>query len=328
MFMTRLGMAAIAAFGFIHSALAEDVVIGHFGDPLPVQAAIAADKFTKATGWKIDWRKFNSGADVIAAMASGDVKISELGSAPFAIAASQGVPIEAVLISFVIGTSESLIVRNGAGINTPADLKGKRIATPIGSTAHLSLMGALRHWKISEKDVQIIGMQPDQIAAAWEQKVIDAAFIWYPVQGKLLESGKRMASAADVAKWGYPTFNVWAVNKAFAASHRDAVLAFVKTMNEANADYVNNKAAWTASSAPVKAIVQRTGAVAEEIPEMLSGNEFLTAKQQVSNAWLGGGAAKSLKETADFLKSVGRIDKVADNYGPFIDASFAKDAAR
>ena len=124
--------------GYIGSALAEDVVIGHFGDPLPVQAAIAADKFSKATGWRIDWRKFNSGADVIAAMASGDVKISELGSAPFAIAASQGVPIETILISFVIGTSESLIVRNGAGINKPADLKGKRIATPIGSTAHLS----------------------------------------------------------------------------------------------------------------------------------------------------------------------------------------------
>jgi len=328
MFKTRTAALVIAAFAWVGSAIAEDIVIGHFGDPLPAQAAIAEGKLDKATGWKIDWRKFASGADVISAMASGDVKISELGSAPFAIAASQGVPIEVILISFVIGTSESLIVRNGAGITKPGDLKAKRIAVPIGSTAHLSLIGALRHWKIAESEVQIVGMSPDQISAAWEQKVIDAAFVWYPVQGKLLESGKRLASANDVASWGYPTFNVWAVNKAFAQSHRTQVLAFIKAMNEANAAYINNKAAWTASSAPVKAIAARTGAVADQIPEILSGNEFLTANAQVSDAWLGGGAAKALKQTADFLKSVGRIDKVASDYGPFVNASFAKQAAR
>lgn len=328
MLRTRIAAFVVAAFALVGSALAEDIVIGHFGDPLPVQAAIAEGKFDKATGWKIDWRKFASGADVISAMASGDVKISELGSAPFAIAASQGVPIEVILISFVIGTSESLIARNGAGVNGPADLKGKRIAVPIGSTAHLSLMGALKHWNIPERDVQIVGMSPDQINAAWEQKVIDAAFVWYPVQGKLLESGKRLASANDVAGWGYPTFNVWAVNKAFAQSHRDQVLAFVKVMNEANAAYINNKAGWTAGSAPVKEIAARTGAVPDQIPEILSGNEFLTAKAQVSDTWLGGGAAKAIKQTAEFLKSVGRIDKVASDYSPFVDASFAKQVAR
>ena len=52
-------------------------------------------------------------------MASGDIKVAELGSSPFAIAATQGVDIQAFMIDYVIGKSESLIVRNGAGIQNP-----------------------------------------------------------------------------------------------------------------------------------------------------------------------------------------------------------------
>ena len=61
------------------------------GNPTPMQVAVAEKKFADATGWDIEWRKFNAGPEVIAAMASGDVKVAELGSSPLAIAASQGV---------------------------------------------------------------------------------------------------------------------------------------------------------------------------------------------------------------------------------------------
>ncbi|MEZ5729135.1 MAG: hypothetical protein R3E48_14730 [Burkholderiaceae bacterium] len=55
--------------------------------------------FEKATGWKIEWRKFGSGTEVIAAMASGDIKLAELGSSPLAIAASQGVDLQLFAVS-------------------------------------------------------------------------------------------------------------------------------------------------------------------------------------------------------------------------------------
>jgi taurine transport system substrate-binding protein len=55
------------------------VVIGHFGDPLPYKALIADGSLDKATGWKIEWRQFASGAEVNAAMASGGIQISEIG---------------------------------------------------------------------------------------------------------------------------------------------------------------------------------------------------------------------------------------------------------
>lgn len=186
-----IGTSALALIGGM--AQAQEVVIGHFGNPTPMQVARAEGKFEAATGWDIEWRQFASGAEVIAAMASGDIKISELGSSPLAIAASQGVDLQLFMLAQVIGEAESLIAREGSGIETVADLAGKRIAVPVGSTAHFSLMGVLDHAGIDPGDVTILNMPPDQIAAAWEQDAIDAAFIWQPVQSQIRppSSGRR-----------------------------------------------------------------------------------------------------------------------------------------
>ena len=305
----------------------EAVIVGHFGNPTPEQVAAADKKFEAATGWTIDWRKFASGTDVIAAMASGDVNVAELGSSPLAIAASQGVELEMFMIAEVIGSAESLIVRNGAGIEKIEDLKGKRIAVPIGSTAHFSLMGVIAHAGLTPGDVTILNMPPDQIAAAWQQDAIDAAFIWEPVQSKITENGKLLVSGAQTAEWGYPTFDGWVVNKAFAEKNHDAMVAFTKTMAEANDAYLADPAKWSADSAPVKTIAERTGAAPDQVPQILKGYTFLPLDQQVDAKWLGGGAAKAMKDTAAFLKEAGRIDTVGDDYTPFVTSEFVKAAA-
>ncbi len=302
------------------------VIVGNFGDPAPFEAAAADGRFNKATGWDIEWRKFNSGAEVNAAMASGAIVISELGSVPLAAGASQGVDYQLFLIGKAIGASESLIVRNGAGIDKPADLKGKKIAVPVGSTAHFSLMGALKMWKLGDKDVQVIGMAPPEISAAWTQNAVDAAFIWEPVQSKLRANGKLMITAGEVGKAGYPTFNGWVVNTKFAAENKAGLVGFIKVMNEINEDYTKNQAKWTAESPQIKAIAARLGTTPAEIAADLPGATYPGGDAQVSADWLGGGAAKFMKSTADFLKAAGRVNNVADSYAKYVNAEYAKAA--
>jgi taurine transport system substrate-binding protein len=292
-----------------------------------MNAVRATDAFEAATGWDIEWRVFNSGTDVIAAMASGDVKVAELGSSPLAIAASQGVDLQMFMLSYAIGQSESLIAHNDSGIASVEDLAGKRIAVPVGSTAHYSLMGAIAHAGLTEADVTIISMPPDQIAAAWDQGTIDAAFIWPPVQTQLLESGTRILGADETAEWGYPTFNAWVVNTEFAAEHQDEMVAFAKTMDAANQAYLVDPAAWTAENESVKAIADLTGAGADQIPEILKGYTFVPFADQVGETWLGN-AANVMKSTAEFLKSAGRIDSVADDYSPFVNTEIAAEATK
>ena len=327
--MTRLFktmmMGASALVLTAAAASAENLVIATFSDPTPMNAVRAGDAFEKATGWTIEWRVFASGTDVIAAMASGDVKVAELGSSPLAIAASQGVDLQMFMLSYAIGQSESLIARNGSGIDKLEDIKGKKIAVPVGSTAHFSLMGAINHAGLTEADVTIMSMPPDQIAAAWDQGTIDAAFIWPPVQTQILATGKRIVGANETAEWGYPTFNAWVANTEFAASHKDELVAFAKTMDAANQAYLADPAAWTADNDSVKAIAAVTGATAEQIPEILTGYTFIPLKDQLSDKWLGGAAAK-MKATADFLKAAGRIDTVAGDYSAFVHTSIAEAA--
>ena len=315
------GLAAVLlASATSSAAMAEKIVIGHFGTPIPMQAAAAAGEFEKATGWEIEWRKFGSGAEIIAAMASGDLKMSELGSSPMAIGASQGVDYQLFAISNIIGDAESLIARNGSGIEKVEDLKGKKIGVPLGSTAHYSLMGAIKNAGLAPADVEVIGMKPDQIVAAWDQGQIDATFVWEPAKGKALKTGKQIMSANQVT--GAPTFDGWVVNREFAAANPDFMVKFLKALEAANSAYTSNPDAWTADSAPVKAIAERIGSSAEEVPAAMKGYAFPSLKVMASAEWLGGGVQKNMLETAKFLMENKRVDAVLDDYSKFVNADY------
>jgi len=109
-----------------HAVAQTKVVIGHFGDPVPYKALIANGALEKATGWTIEWRQFASGAEVNAAMASGGIQISEIGSTPLSAGLSSGLDYQMISAGKVIDSSEALVTRNGSGIEKPADLKGKK----------------------------------------------------------------------------------------------------------------------------------------------------------------------------------------------------------
>ena len=317
--LVALGLSASAAI-----AADKSIIIGTFGTPLPFQAATA--DFEKATGWKIEWRKFGAGSEVIAAMASGDIKISELGSSPLAIGATQGVDYQLFAISNAIGAAEALIARNGSGIEKVADLKGKKIGVPLGSTAHYSLMGAIEGAGLTSADVQVIGMKPDQITAAWDQGQIDAAFIWEPAKGVISKTGKQIVHAGQVA--GKPTFDGWVVNREFGAANPEFMTAFLKTLEAANKAYTSNPAAWTADSAAIKEVAAKTGAPAAEIPAALTGYGFPTLAEMASDAWLGGGNQKNMMATATFLKANKRVDTVLDDYSKFVNVDYLKAAMK
>jgi len=310
----------------VGAASAQKVIIGRFGNPTPMQLLASSDAVEKATGWDVEWRKFAAGTDVIAAMASGDVVLSELGSSPLAIAATQGVDLQMIAFSDVIGKAESLIARNGSGISSVGDLKGKRVAVPVGSTAHYSLMGALQHEGIAEGDVTIMSMPPDQIAAAWEQGVIDAAWIWQPVQSQILKSGTLIMGADETAKWGFPTFDAWVVNREFGMANKDKIVAFLREVDRVNKMYLKDPMAWTPDNASVKALAAATGADPSQVPAILEGFAFLPMSEQITDTWLGS-AANTIKGTVQFLKDAGRLNMVLDDYSRFVNDSYAAAAA-
>ena len=85
----------------------------------------------------------------------------------------------------VIGTAESLVVKNDSGVTDFAGLVGKKVGTPFGSTAHYSLLAALELAGVDPTKVKIIDLQPPDILAAWQRGDIDAAYVWNPTLAEL-----------------------------------------------------------------------------------------------------------------------------------------------
>ena len=304
---------------------AASLTIGYQTGIDPSKVPQADGVYEQVIGQQIDWRRFNSGPQVVTAIASGDVQIGNLGSSPLAAAASRNLPIVAFIVSAQINSSEALVVRNDSHIDAPKDLIGKTIATPFVSTSHYSLLGALKHWGLDTKQVKVVNLQPGEIAAAWKRGDIDGAFVWSPALGEIRKTGKILTDAAQVGQWGAPTFEVWVARKDFAEKHPEVVAKFAKVTLDSFAEYAAHKASWTVDSAPVQKIARLTGANAADIPELLEGSTFPDARAQQTDALLNGGTAKAIGDTAKFLKEQGKVETVLPDYSAYVTGKFIKE---
>lgn len=321
-----IAIAAACTVGGAAMAQQKEVTFAHQDMLVPFQAIIESGELEKATGYKINWRMFGGGGDVIKAMASGDVQIGQAGSSPITLAASQGQDIKLFWILDDIADAEALIARKGSNVNSVKDLKGKKVATPFGSTAHYQLMAVLKLEGVDPKGVNVLNLRPPEIAAAWERGDIDATFIWDPVLSKIKGNGKSIASSGSIGKRGYPTFDGMIVNAKWAAENEAFMVALVKALNKADTEYRANKAKWTVDSPQVKAVAKVTKADAKDVPAAMALYVFPTAADQVGATWLGGGAAKAMAGTAAFLKEQGRIQEVKPDYKAFVTDVYVKKA--
>jgi taurine transport system substrate-binding protein len=312
-------------------AQTKEVTFAHQDMIVPFRVLIASGEIEKVTGYKINWKMFGGGGDVIKAMASGEVPIGEVGSSPATAAASQGMDIQIIWLLEDIGNAEQLVARNGSGVNAVRDLKGRKVAAPFVSTTHYHLLVALQDANVNPKEVQILNMRPPEIAAAWERGDIDATFIWDPVLTKVKATGKVLISSGDLAKKGKPTFDAIMVHKAWAEKNKEFVTSLITAIARKDAEYVSNRGRWTTESDEVKAVAKIVGAKPEDVPAAMAAYDFLPAAEQASTKWLGGGkaggVARAMADTALFLKEQGRITEVAADYSNFVNPEFAQAAA-
>jgi sulfonate transport system substrate-binding protein len=80
--------------------------------------------------------------------------------------------------------SYRIVARRSAGIAAAPDLRGKKIATQLNSSAHFYIVKTLRSAGLSESDVTVVGMPPPEMSAALARHDIDAVSIWEPAAEK------------------------------------------------------------------------------------------------------------------------------------------------
>jgi taurine transport system substrate-binding protein len=331
--MKRIVIGLALALAAALPAAAQKTVTFAYQDMMnPFRWVQQTGEIEKATGYKINWRQFGGGGDVIRAMASGDVAIGEVGSAGVATAISQGMDVELFWILEDIAAAEALVARDGSNVKSVADLKGKKVGVPFVSTTHFHLLYAMELAGLKRTDVQVLNMRPPEIAAAWARGDIDATFIWDPVLSTVKKNGKVIVTSGELCKKGKCTFDGLIVAKKFAAENPAFMTALVKAIARADADYRANTKAWTADNDHVAAVAKWSGGKPADVAAAIALYGFPSLAEQASPAWLGGGAgggaAKALTETAKFLKDEGRIQQVAPDYSKSVNPAFVQGALK
>src|SRR5438132_5203164 len=237
-----------------------------------------------------------------AGMAAGGFDIGlAIGSSPTAAGISQKLPYELVGMVDNIGPAEDMIVRKTANIKKPADFKGKKVATPFGSTSHFRLLGFLKVNNLTEKDVTVLDLKPDAEVAAWQRGDIDAAYVWSPAKAKMLENGgARFATSQKLDAAGYVIADLVVVRTAFLREYPEAVTGFLRAHRRA-------LQLWKTKPDEAAAIVAKQAGVTPAVAKSeMEEYDFVPLEDQLSPTWLGapgkpGKFVEVLKRTADFL---------------------------
>lgn len=329
-FLLRFGPCAVGLFLWLGAALAQtpNVVIGYENggaDPFAVTKGLGL--FQKMMPAKISMKYFDSGPAAMSALASNSLQfMCVIGVPPFVAAISQGVPLGIIFNQERYTTDAGLVARPGSGINSIADLKGRKIAIVVGSQSSFELATFLAQAKVPYDSVQQINMSSAEMPVAWSTKSIDAAIVWDPPFDELRGMGATVLKTdADLPR-DASSYDLCVANSHWVRSHAALALDFVRAL-DAGVTYTKEH-----REQALKIMTAQAGITLPVAKTELAGYEVFSAKDQLSPNVLGSGdsvahsaTTLTLANTAKVLYTIGRITKPVANPAAFVDSAFAEE---
>ncbi|MFF0312067.1 aliphatic sulfonate ABC transporter substrate-binding protein [Streptosporangium sp. NPDC004379] len=163
---------------------AKAVRFGYIADFSGAAVLAVADKqgLWAKHGLKPELKVFTNGPLQVQALGSGDLDFGYIGSGAAWLPASGKAKI---IAPNMLGIADRVITHAGSGVKGIADLKGKKIGVPEGTSGDMILQLALKQAGLTVKDVQKVNMDPSTVVTAFSAKQVDAAAIWYPLIGTI-----------------------------------------------------------------------------------------------------------------------------------------------
>ena len=188
-------------------------------------------------GLTVEVYQFQGGPAEIAAQASGDIDISQIGHGAHALC------IEGQAVIFQMDHTTSLsdvVVGNKShGINTAADLKGKTVAVQAGTSSEIILQQALAKAGLTVDDIKTVEMTVDGMTTAMITGQVDAAAAWSPntitLQDALGDNYVNLGGNADFLDSAIIPSS-YITSKEYAEKNRDVLVRFAQALNKAH-DY-------------------------------------------------------------------------------------------
>lgn len=200
-------------------------------------ATTAKEKgFFEEMGLEVELVEFQGGPAEIAAMASGDIDISQIGHGAHALCAEG----EAVIFQIdCTSLSDAMIVNKAKGINSIEDVKGKTVAVTSGTSAEIILNLALQSAGMTQDDIEMVEMDANGIVSAMISGNVDACATWSPGTGTILnalgDDGLILANNQDfVDQVTFPSSFI--TTQKYADENHDILVRFARALQKAG-DY-------------------------------------------------------------------------------------------
>ncbi len=194
----------------------------------------ARDKgFFEKMGITVDLVEFQGGPAEISAMASGDIDIAQIGHGAHALCAEG----EAMIFEIdCTSLADAVMGNKEQGVNSIADLKGKKVATTAGTSAEIILNLALASEGLSQSDLEIVEMDANGMVSAMISGNIDACATWSPGTMTITTAmGDKVVTLATnndyLDQATFPSSMI--TTKKYADENRDILVRFTRALQMA-----------------------------------------------------------------------------------------------
>jgi len=254
-------------------------------------------------GIEFDPVKFNTGLELFNAMIGGSLDMLSTGAVISNFPArGQG---KAFLINNIEFATAQLWIREDQGVKTWADLKGKKIATTLGTTAHVFLDAALRANGLDPaKDVELINQGMPVAVTSFISGAVPAVALWVPFNMQVRQRVPSAKMLVDASAY-FPKSAIvggWATRADYFEKNRAVVAQVVRGWAAANDDLINN-------SASILPIIQAKNY--EQVPLAELQEQFKASKYYTVAEWQklyqDGTAVGWLQQVTDFYARFGGI---------------------
>jgi len=254
-------------------------------------------------GVDLDLVQFTTGLELFQAMIGGSIDMLATGAVLSNFPArGQG---KAFLINNVEFATAQLWVREDMGVKSFADLKGKKISTTTGTTAHVFLDNALRANNVDPaKDVELVNQRMAEAVTSFISGAVPAVALWVPFNIVVRDKVPTAKMLVDASKY-YPQAAIvggWATRDDYFAANADVFPRIIRAWVEANDWIVANP------DAALDALQKNNY---QQVPITDLKEQYKAQKMFTSREWrkmyADGTVTQWLQQVTDFFVRFGNI---------------------
>lgn len=267
----------------------------------------------KADGIKVEWVKSLGSNKALEFLNSKSVDFGSTAGAAAWIAKANGNPIRSVY-NYSKPEWTALVTRPGNGINSIADLKGKKVAVTRGTDPFIFLLRALDSAGLTEKDVTLVQLQHQDGQAALERGDVDA---WAGLD-PLMATSESRGSVLFFRNADWNTYGVLNVHEEFAAKYP----AYIDRVIVA---YEKARAYSLANPDELRAALAKEANLTDEIAAAV------LKRTDISSPVIGDVQKSSITPAGDVLKKNGIVKPETDVnavVAALLDPAFTKSLAK